>query len=426
VSRKFLILLAVIVAILGSLALAGTFNSSPPPAKVTSPPPTLTPPASISTSCASDATTALDAWFASLPAYATVSLPKGACYLVSNSPTSLLTLTGRWGLTIDGNGSTFEQTAYVATGDPQAPVLTIGGSLGVTISGVTLRGPGGGGGAAQEGDIGLLLWQDAYVNLTGDTITSTKGDGLDVYPHGNQPGVNQYVTFNGGTIENVGYHAIVPEAADHFTVSDSTISSGDIDAEVDFNCQPPKLPLADCGTLADPAIGLVNFTLSGDSFPNGLALHDGMSCMPIGNWSILNNNLGSGGLDLQFDTTYSLSLAALVACGQYSGLTIAGNTATANSEHPCCGGGSAYIVLQGWKNVAITGNHLSFTPSKSAVADLWGDSNVTISGNVFAGLSTVATTGDAPSGWPATTGVIVCGNTTGPTTAPVKGAACGK
>jgi hypothetical protein len=387
-----------------------------------------TPPASIEADCATDATAALNSWFASLPADTTVDLPPNGCYLVSNSPSSLLAIEHSQGLTINGNGTTLRQATYDNEG-ATAPgqVLTLGANSSLAINDLTVQGPGSTGGSGDESDAGILLWQNVGVALNAVTITSVKGDGLDVYPLGNKPGVNYNVSLTHSTIENVGYHAIVPEAADGFSVTNSTIAGGDIDAEVDFNCQPPKLPLADCGTLTEPAIGVVNMTFSGDRFPNGLRLEDGMSCLPVGNWTIEGNDLGRGGLDLQFDTTYSLKLAALAACGQNSGLTIAHNTSTGTTLTPCCGSGSPYILVQGWTNVTIADNHLVFAAQQGraggAVVDLWGDSNVAVTNNEVANYSRL-TTSDAPTGWPATTNVTICGNTTGSPKSPTVGAPC--
>ena len=195
---------------------------------------------SISDTCSTDVTGALNSWFAGLPKGATVNLPSGACYLVSNSSSALLTIQDKEWLTINGNGTTFEQRTYDDAGDPQSPVLTIGDNVALTINNVTLRGPSSNGGWNDEGNAGILMWQNFAVTLNNVTITSVEGDGLDVYPLGNEPGVNWYVVVHHSTIENVGYKAIVPEAADHFTVENSTLASDDIDAEVDFSRQPPS------------------------------------------------------------------------------------------------------------------------------------------------------------------------------------------
>jgi hypothetical protein len=151
-----------------------------------------------------------------------------------------------------------------------------------------------------------------------------------------------------------------------------------------------------------------------------------MSCMPVGNWTIENNNFGTGGLVAQFYTAYTLTLSALQACGHYSGLTITGNTST-DTQTPCCGRGSPYILLQGWTNVTIANNHFVYDLNTGLiggpVVELWGDSNVAITNNSFVNFYNV-TLLDAPSGWPATTGLTTCGNTTGIPQYPLVGSAC--
>jgi hypothetical protein len=383
----------------------------------------FTPPASIADNCSTDVTAVLNFWFAMLPTGATVNLPHGACYLVSNSNSSLLTLERTVFLTINGNGTTFKQNTYDNTNDPQSPVLTIGHNFGLTINNVTLNGPTSHGAWFDEGNAGILMWENYGVNLTGITITNVEGDGMDVYMLNNDPGVNWYVTLNHLTIENVGYKAMVPEAADHLTIENSTFISNDIDAEVDFSCEG-NLP--NCGTMAVPSVGVENLTITHNSFPNGLAIEDGMSCMPVGNWAIVDNNFGTGGLVASFDTTYSLSLSALQACGRYSGLTIEGNSSN-GAQPPCCGAGSPYILLQGWTNVKIANNQFVYSLNDGLVGgpvvNLWGDTNVSITNNAFVNYYNI-TASDAPSGWPTTTGVTVCGNLTGAAIYPVVGKAC--
>jgi hypothetical protein len=384
---------------------------------------TYSPPSWIPDNCSTDVTADLNYWFALLPTGATANLPHNACYLVSNSNSSLLTLHDKAWLTINGNGTTFKQDTFNNLYDPQSPVLTIGGDVALIVNDVTLEGPTSNGGWFDEGDAGILMWQNYAVQLNGVTITDVEGDGLDVYPLNNDPGVNWYVRVDDSTIENVGYKAVVPEAADHFTIENSTLSSADIDAEVDFSCQGD---LPNCGTMAIPSIGLENMAIVHDSFPNGLALEDGMSCMPVGNWTISDNNFGTGGLVAQFDTTYNLTLSALQQCGRQVGLTIEGNTST-DSQPPCCGAGSPYVLLQGWQNVTIANNHLVFDLNTGLVGgpvvEFWGDTNVSITNNAFVNMYNL-TLSDAPSGWPATVGVTTCGNTTGAAQYPVTSKAC--
>jgi hypothetical protein len=148
-----------------------------------------------------------------------------------------------------------------------------------------------------------------------------------------------------------------------------------------------------------------------------MALEDGMSCLPVGNWTIEDNSFGAGGLDAQLDTTYSLSLSALESCGQQSDLNIVGNTSSNTTLTPCCGSGSPYIVLQGWSDVTIANNRFTYEPNVALVGgpivDMWGDTDVTIEHNVFTNWYNL-TADNAPAGWPATTAVTQCGNTYGP------------
>jgi hypothetical protein len=77
--------------------------------------------------------------------------------------------------------------------------------------------------------------------------------------------------------------------------------------------------------------------------------------------------------------------------------------------------------------VTIADNHLVFDVNQGlvggSVVDLWGDRNVAITNNTFANYYTVAQS-DAPSGWPATTDVLVCGNTIGSEESPTTEPAC--
>lgn len=405
---------AVGAGVVGALAVtgAGVGVASCPGPQPAPPPTAITVPASIPSDCSADATAGLNAWLPTVPANATVDLAAGACYLVSNSNSSLLNIAHTTGLTVNGNGATFEQKTYDATGDPKSPVVTLANNSGLSISNVTLKGPGTSGGSSSEGDAGVLMYQNTGVTLSGMTISGLQGDGIDLYQHGNDPGVNTNIVVESSTI-TPGYHALVPEAVKGFTFGPkNTVTNGDIDAEVDFSCQANP---ADCGTVANPSVGIVDMTIIGNSFPSGLQLLDGASCIPVANWKVENNDTGTGGLKAGFNTTYSLSLSALQACGQYDGLTITGNTSSATTLKPIAGSGSPDILVQGWKNVTIANNQLVLDPSQGAPpigapwAELWGDSGVNIANNGLAGYYNVLG-GGAPAGWPANTNVTVCGN----------------
>jgi hypothetical protein len=398
------------------------------------------PPISIADNCSKDVSSQLNFWFASLPSGSTVNFPSKGCYLVSNYSQALFTLQNTNHLTVNGNGTTLKQTHYGGSNTWQ-PILSLASNNNLTINDLTMLGPYSNSGEDDEGDYGVMLTNNDGVTLNEITITSVDGDGLGLYPgNGRGPAVNWNVTVDHSLLENIGYHAITPEASDGFTFENSIVTSGDIDAEVDYSCQPPANRLSDCGTLSDPYIGDVNMTYKNNWFPNGLVLLDGMGCMPVGNWTIDNNNLGSAGLDMELSTTYSDTVQALDACGRYSGLTIDNNTSTNTTLLPCCGGGSPYFIIQGWKNITIKGNDLVYQYSTGVgtfgFIDLCGDSNVAIANNDFSNLFYLLTTdvyggpdcGGVPTSgggnWPATTNLTVCGNTYGVRTDPKHQPAC--
>jgi hypothetical protein len=384
------------------------------------------PPISIADNCSKDASSQLTFWFASLPAGSTVNFPSKACYLVSISQ-ALFTLQNTNDLTVNANGTTLKQTHYAGSNTWQ-PILSLASNTNLTINDLTILGPYSNSGEYNEGDYGVLLTNNNGVTLNKITITSVDGDGLGLYPgNGRGPAVNWNVTVDHSLIENIGYHAITPEASDGFTLENSVVTSGDIDAEVDYSCQPPAIQLSDCGTLSDPFIGDVNMTYRNNWFPNGLVLLDGMGCMPVGNWTIDNNNFGSAGMVIELSTTYTDTVQALDACGRYSGLTIDNNTSANTTLTPCCGGGSPYFIIQGWQNITIKGNHLVYQYSTGVgtpgFIDLCGDSKVAITNNDFYNMFSLLTTdvyggpdcGGVPTSgggnWPATTNLTFCGNT---------------
>src|SRR5438094_437219 len=71
---------------------------------------TYTPPGSIATDCSSDATDALNTFFAGLPDNVIVAFGNNACYQLDGT----LTLSNKTGITIEGNGATFQRKTQTA------------------------------------------------------------------------------------------------------------------------------------------------------------------------------------------------------------------------------------------------------------------------------------------------------------------------
>ena len=98
-----------------------------------------------------------------MPANSTVTLPKNACYIINET----LLLQGTTGLTIDGNGSTLEQTASPTSA---APLVELWNDANLTIQNLTINGVynGSNGGEGEEGDYGIQFEADSGVTLTND------------------------------------------------------------------------------------------------------------------------------------------------------------------------------------------------------------------------------------------------------------------
>ena len=378
---------------------------------------TYTPPTSISDTCSSDATSALNSWFASLPSGATVDLPTNGCYLVSNSSSSLLLIQNLSGVTINGNGTTFEQTSYAGS-NVVTPVMELGSNTNLNINNIIIDGPSSAGGAGEEGDYGIKMWLNKNVTFDSMTIENVEGDGIAIYPSPSSQtsGVNQNVTIDNSTFTGIGYHTLTPESVNGLLVENSTFDSADFDAEVDFNCQASKPPYPDagnpCGSIASPSVGAENITFIHNTFPSGAFMELSISCLPTGNWLITDNNFGNGALDLGMPLGYS---ATAYACGAYQNLTITNNTgnASSGSGRPLWGSGSEFWDIYGWNNVNISNNTLAFPTVQvgDKVMNLCADSHTNIENNSLTNLNTFYTTN---CGTGLSNGSLnICGNTYG-------------
>ena len=416
----------------GSISLGSTTPSAPattlPSTQVL--PPTV--PSTISTNCSSDATAALNSYFASLADGAIVSFPANACFLVSNSSQSLLLINGRSNVTVYGNGATLLQTSYnggvCPTTGPGANqyILTIQDNTNLTINDLIVHGPGSCWGEFSEGDVGILINGSAHssgnngVLLDQVTIQNTDGDGLDIYPdQATDSGLNSNITFQNGAINWAAYHAIVPEGVNGLTISHNKFN-GDgnfMDLEVDTACSsscygPSGLPLG---------VAQWNINIVGNTFTNGVGglwIEEEQSpCIPAKNWVIQDNVL-----DSTVNAGIDLFGSASTSCPLDNGLQISHNVATSPGSAPT---GEPFWSIFDWSNVTIAGNNITAfdgtptyytnTPSVLA-AGLCGVSTGSVTANVFNNFAEPFVSAgcfDLPANTPASSGIITCGNTYG-------------
>jgi hypothetical protein len=321
----------------------------------------ISPPVSIVDDCSSDATVALNAFFASVPASSTVDLPANSCYLVSNGATTL-TLNQLTGLTINGHGATFEQQTYaggVCGNDVVQPVLQLTSDTNLTFNDLEILGPGTCGGAQSEGDYGIELGQATPGNsgITFDNVNvwDVDGDGLAVLPQlGTCCGINTNITFENGSMLFIGYHVITPEGVNGLNILDNRFA-------YDGNFMDMEVDTSGPGNGSVPTgVGQWNVNIWGNTFSTGARLDiDSLqgSCIPQANITIVGNKVLASGNGM----VMLLGGSASPWCGRDPNLTIENNVSLHPTRSPCGGSilsppGCSMIEIADYSNVTISGN----------------------------------------------------------------------
>jgi len=387
----------------------------------------VSPPASIPDDCSADATAGLNQFFASAPAGSTITLPANACYLVSNGPTTLK-LNQLTGLTIAGNGATFEQQSYengVCGGNTVQPVLQLTSDTDLTFSDLNIVGPANCGGSTNEGDYGIQLGQatpgNTDITFDGVNVTGVDGDGLAVYPQlGTCCGINTNITFENGYMSYIGYHVITPEGVNGLYVLNNQFADDGnfMDMEVDANGS---------GNASTPTgAAQWNVTVDGNTFSAGAGLKvDSLqgSCTPQTNVTISHNTVQADGSGFWV----LLGGSESSSCGRDTNLKIEDNNSLAPTSSPC--GGSivsgpncSMIEVADYANVTITGNRFTaFDGTSTYFANtiyvpcitLQGVDTATIERNVCADAWDIWDTWYwqfQATDYPTTSGVTSCGN----------------
>ena len=235
------------VAAIGALGILAT----PLPAAASQ---SLSLPGSIPSDCAhGDSAGALSEFLATVPSGSTVTFPEGGCFVVSQT----LLLRDTTGLTLDGNGSTLEQTASPTNA---APLVELWNDSNLTIENLKIEGAydGSNGGAGEEGDYGIEFEADSGVTLTNDAVSNIQGDFLyfsPPYDVTTSDALSTGITITGSTFTNAGYHGLTVESVgcptlapcNGLTVSGNTFRSMGVDA-MDFEYDDYSTPFNADGT----------------------------------------------------------------------------------------------------------------------------------------------------------------------------------
>jgi hypothetical protein len=169
-------------------------------------------PTSIPSGCGSgNSTTALEDFLATVPASSTVMFPKDGCFIINGT----LLLQGTTGLTIDGNGSTLEQTVSPAIA---APIVELWDDTNLTIMSMNVIGAYNrtNGGEGYEGDYGYQLEGDNGVSLCHDTTSDIQGDFMYLSPPYDLSNItdalNTNIDVTDSTFTNAGYHGLTVQS----------------------------------------------------------------------------------------------------------------------------------------------------------------------------------------------------------------------
>jgi hypothetical protein len=180
---------------------AATAAPTPTPASTAAPTPApagLTVPASIDATCASDVSTALNAWIAQQPNGSTLVFPSGSCYRLGGD--AGINLANRSGLTLVGTGSTLQLRTTGASNASSAFLLQ--NSTHVTIRGFAIDG-----GNAATGTTGAWANLNEHINAAAVRAGSSFIE-FDHVSWDRMRGFGVWMSSDGGTVwpTNISIH----------------------------------------------------------------------------------------------------------------------------------------------------------------------------------------------------------------------------
>ncbi|MGH9103585.1 MAG: hypothetical protein ACRDYD_11485, partial [Acidimicrobiales bacterium] len=166
-------------------------------------------------------------------------MPSRACYLTQG----ILHIDRTTGVTIEGNGTTFERTS------PQRhtgwlPHLSLDANAGLSISGLEIKGTyiPGHSPTGEEGHYGLVLRRNHGLTLTGLSVTGVSGDFMTLFPApsgATDQSLNTEVSVARSTFDGAGYHGVTIESADGATFSNDSFSHVFLDAvDLEYDIYP--------------------------------------------------------------------------------------------------------------------------------------------------------------------------------------------
>ena len=261
-----LVLASVLLALLSAQA-----TMAAPPQRAT----VYKPPKKIKSDCSVPVDSQINSWLASVPDNAMVQFEAGRCY----GQDGTITLTGRSGLVIDGQGAEFR--ALTPGGSHRANWRFVGGRS-LTVQNLAVRGsnPTGAYDTAIEWQHGFSVEGVQGMTLTNVQARETWGDGVMVWRSSYTPACGddassaRDVVVANATLERIGRQGVAVVDAENVTVQDSVIGPvawSSVDIETDADCEIARNVsilrnqfgannygvVANVGFGADPQVGQV-------------------------------------------------------------------------------------------------------------------------------------------------------------------------
>jgi hypothetical protein len=360
-----------------------------------------TPPNSIASNCSTDVSASLNTWIASVPNNSAIVFPANSCYGLTSS----LTLTGRSGLTINGNGGEVKLLTTLANSSGSLSIWDVNGGSNITIENSTLIGDnpdtGGVPSTGQCSPSGTLEWQYGIAfegtntgTVKNDTIEDVCGDFVEAEPLDTTIQNPQFgddatnITITGGGFYTAGRQGVGITDGNNVTVSGVTIenvSQDAIDVEADtaqeldsnititnntFSYIAGAL-LANFGAGGSPNVGTITFSGNTQTHPlNCIASVYGGT--PSGstartNYVITNNNLEP------YETLADLS--------SMNNVTITGNTDSGAAGNGGCSNNGVYsgVNLDDVNTATVSNNN--FGSTVNTIDQVTGGSDITVCSN---------------------------------------------
>jgi hypothetical protein len=369
-------------------------RAAPAVAAAASKPVVYTVPKNIKSDCSVAVEDKVMAWLSTVPDGSTVRFGNGRCY----GQDGTITLTGRKGLTIDGQGSEFR--ALTLGGSHRANWRFVGGQ-GLTVRNLAVRGsnPQGSYDPAIEWQHGFSIEGVQGMTLSNVKVREVWGDGVDLWRSASSPACGddassaRDVLISGATLERIGRQGVAVVDAEQVTVQDSTIGPvawANVDLETDDSCEIARHVTVARNSFGSNGWGvIVNGGFGADPQVGDLTVTDNVQTAPTIDTGILTPDpcrapvriLAPDGV---YRSTYTFSRNRFLA--------------TNNA-----------LVFRRAQNVGVSANTVTFTPTAgcdSRVGVRLVDSHtVAITGNAFSGASS------AYSADSASTGITSSGNT---------------